>query len=108
MRMSCGQSDGEPTNQGRKVLRNLASSHHSATAAIYYNRLEYNVRFRRFCAGVRSSACSPLAAANSPSRDAVAARTQIPASRAFLSLPQVRESCHKQLRGVTAFRRGIA
>ena len=108
MRTCCGRSDGEPTNQAREGARRHASPQQSAPAAIYYNRLEYSVRFRLCYARARSSVGSPFAVANPPRRDDAAAPGQIPTRRAFLSLPQVRESCHQQLWGATPFRRGIA
>jgi hypothetical protein len=107
MRTSCGRSDGEPTTQAKEVTRWPASARNFPSAAIYYNRLEYDVGFRFFCAAARSSAGSPLVAANPPSRDVAAAPSPIDTPWAFLSLLQVRESCDKVLRGVTPIRRGI-
>ncbi len=108
MRTSCGRSDGEPTNQAREVSRSHVFPRQFPVATIYYNRLEYGLMFRPFYVEARSSHRLPFAAANLSKRDAAAAPKRIPARRAFLSPPQVRESCHQQLWGVTPSRRGIA
>src|ERR1700679_4117090 len=108
MRMSCDRSDGEPTTQAKGVTRRLASLRRFPAGARYYNRLEYGPGFRRLYAAARSSHASPLAVAHALSRDVVAAPSQVLRPRAFLSPLQVRESCHKQLRGVTPCRRGSA
>ena len=107
MRMSCDRGDGEPSKRAKEVTRRLAAARRSA-AAIYYNRLEYAVRFRLFCAAARSSLASPLAVANPPGCDVAAAPSQIHTPGTFLSPLQVRESCPKQLRGVILLRRGSA
>jgi hypothetical protein len=108
MRMSCGPSDGEPTNPASEVSRRDAFPHQTATAAIYYNRLEYRRSFRLLYAVNRPSDCLPFAAANPASCSVAAAPNRIAASRPFLSLVQGRELCHKRFRGITTFRRGIA
>jgi hypothetical protein len=108
MRMSRGQSDDEPANQVARMPRTRASATHSLSTAIYYNRLESCRSFRLLYAASRASVCTPIADANPSSRDAAVAPNHILASRTFLSLVQGRESCHKQLWGVTPFRRGTA
>jgi hypothetical protein len=108
MRMSCGRSDGELTSQGRQIPREYASLHQAPSEAIYYNRLEYSGCFRLpYATGCRFVRLL-LTATSAAVADHRGARHQIPVFRGFLSLVQVRKSCHKQVRGVTPFRRGIA
>jgi hypothetical protein len=108
MRTSCGRSDGEPTNQVRRIPRKDAALHQAPPETFYYNRLEYNGWFRlvyvagRLYVRLLLTAAAPDAAGNR------GACGQIHGSRGFLSLVQVRKSCHKQVRGVTPLRRGIA
>lgn len=108
MRTSCGRSDGEATNRAGKIPRKYTALHRAPSEAIYYNRLEYSRCFRLlYVAGRRFvhlllTASAPDAAGNR------GAWGQIRGSRVFLSLVQVRKSCHKQVRGVTPLRRGMA
>ena len=108
MRMSCGRSDGEPTNQAREIPRAQASSRRSLSASNYYNRLEYHRSFCFLCSSARfmHRMLAELPRRSSP----VAPHTPLRLSKpqAFLSLVQGRQSCHQQLWGVTPFRRGIA
>jgi hypothetical protein len=108
MRMSCGRSDGEPPNQACATRRACASARRSPAEPDYYNRLEYGRAFRLFGAARGAAVRWLPAAAEANAADDRDAFGQIPASGAFLSLLQVRKSCHKQLGGVTPFRRGIA
>jgi hypothetical protein len=108
MRRSCGRSDDEPTKQARQIPRKYATLHQPPSEAIYYNRLEYSGWFHLLCAAGRRFVRLLLTAAAPGAADNRDAFSYIPASRAFLSLVQVRKSCHKQLWGVTPFRRGIA
>jgi hypothetical protein len=108
MRMSCGRSDGEPTNQGRQNPRKCAALRLPPAEAIYYNRLEYSRLFQVFYAAARSCTCLPLETARPHCHALPGVPSRFSVSRAFLSLVQVRKSCHKQLWGLTPFRRGIA
>jgi hypothetical protein len=108
MRMSCGRSDGEPTNQGSQMPRKYAALDRTAAGTIYYNRLEYGRLLRDFCAELRPCVGLLLAKAKPHSRAFPGVPSRFSVSRAFLSLVQVRKSCHKQVRGATPFRRGIA
>ena len=108
MRTSCGRSDGEPTNQTTEIPRAHASSHRPWTHTDYYNRLEYIRWFRLPDAATRSSVFGLPLAVKPPSAVVAGASGEISAPQAFLSLPQGRESSHKQLWGVTPFRRSIA
>ena len=108
MRMACGRSDGNPTNQTREIPWSQTSSRRVVFQSNYYNRLEYRRPFRLICAATRSI-LSLHAALTQPSGPvAPGTHIQQAKSQAFVFLVQVRESCHKQLWGVTPFRRGIA
>src|SRR5271155_1522979 len=97
MRMSCGRSDGEPSNQLAETPWACTSHHERPSARIYYNRLEYSRWFRFFYATAHSSVCLSSAAVKPTSYVATEASIRIYLPRAFLSLVQVRKSCHKQL-----------
>jgi len=108
MRTSCGRRDGEPTKQARENPPVHASSLRPVSRSVYYNRLEYRYWFRLLCA----VGCDILRFRTALSHAFALAALGTPIGpakpRAFLSLVQGRESCHKQLWGVTPFRRGIA
>jgi hypothetical protein len=108
MRTSCGRRDDEPTQQARENPPLHASSLLPVSRSIYYNRLEYRHWFRLLCA----VGCHILRFRTALSHAFTLAALGTPIGpvkrRAFLSLVQGRESCHKRLCGVTPFRRGIA
>jgi hypothetical protein len=108
MRTSCGRSDGESTNQATEIPRAYAFSRRLSPHTDYYNRLESSRRFRLVYAVTRSSFFRLPMAVKPPNSVVGGAPGEISAPQAFLSPPQGRESCHKQLWGVTPFRRGIA
>ena len=108
MRMSCGRSDGEPTNQVRQIPRKYATLHQPPSEAIHYNRLECSRMFRAVYAAARSCVCLLSATAKPHSHVFPGIPSRFSVSRAFLSLVQVRKSCHKQVRGATPLRWGIA
>jgi hypothetical protein len=108
MRMSCGRSDGEPTNQADEVSRNCALPRRPSSQPVGYNRLESSCLLCVYYAAAHSCICLLRATAKPHSHAFPGVPSRFSVSRAFLSLVQVRKSCHKQLWGVTPFRRGIA
>jgi hypothetical protein len=108
MRMSRGRSDGESINQSEEVLRAHASLRQPSIESNYYNRLEYRRCVRLLYATTSSIDRSFSAPPQPVSLLARGQSMQLSKPQAFLSLLQVRESCHKQFRGVTLIRRGIA
>ena len=108
MRTSCGRSDGEPTNRATEIPRAYASHGRLSPHTDYYNRLEYSRWFRLLYAAARSSIFLLRMPVRRTSGVVAGAPREISAPQAFLSLPQARESSHKQFWGATPFRRGIA
>jgi hypothetical protein len=108
MRMSRGRSDDESTNRSEEVLRAHASLRQPSTESNYYNRLEYRRRVRPLYATTWSIVRTFSAPLQPSSLVARGPSMQLSKPQAFLSLQQVRESCHKQFWGVTLIRRGIA
>ncbi len=108
MRTSCGRSDDKPTNQATEIPRAYAFLRELSLCTDYYNRLESSCRIRFLYAANRSCICFLSTAAKAPRGAVSGALHEISASQPFLSFPQGRESWHKQIWGVTPFRRGIA
>jgi hypothetical protein len=108
MRTSCGRSDDEPANQARETPWVHASSLRAVSQSSYYNRLEYGCWFRLLYTAARSIPRLLTALLHPSTLAALGTPIRSPKPQAFLSLVQGRESCHKQLWGVTPFRRGIA
>jgi hypothetical protein len=106
--MSCGRRNAEVTNQAAEVPRARASSRRAFSQSNHYNRLEYRRWFCLLYAAVHSIFRQLSAPLRRSRRVAAGTHVQLAKPQAFLSLVQVRESCHKQVCGVTPFRRGIA
>jgi hypothetical protein len=108
MRMSRGWSDGKSTNQALEIPRTHASLRIPSVQSNYYNRLEYHRWFRLLYAAARFIQRLLAMLRWRSSRVVPGAPLLLSKPQAFLSLVQVRKSCHKQVWGVTPFRRGIA
>jgi hypothetical protein len=108
MRMACGRSGGEPTNKAREIPRTHASPRIPSVQSNYYNRLEYRRWFRLWYAAARFIQRLLVVLRWQSSRVVPGAPILLSKPQAFLSLVQVRKSCHKQVWGATPFRRGIA
>src|SRR5580700_4830227 len=97
MRTSCGRSDGKPTQQATEIPRAGDCLCRLSPPAAQYNRLEFSRRIRSLCAANRSSICLLSTAAEPPRGPLPGVLHEISAPQPFLSFPQARESCRKQV-----------
>src|SRR5580704_15115768 len=108
MRTSCGRSDDEPADQARETPWVHGASLRALSQSNYYNRLEYCRSIRLLHAAVRSVRRLLAPPTHPSTRLVLGTPIRLTKPRAFLSLMKGRQSCHRQLWGVTPFRRGIA
>ena len=108
MRTSRARSDGNRTNEMVKSLRTYAVTSQRSTHRDYYNRLESETH-SHFSRAVNCARLESLLLAVRASGSLVIGDIgDLSIARPFLSPSQARESSHKQVWGITPFRRGNA